>query len=198
MNIQQCSSPSTRMAPISYVVWYCRYHHVQREAFCKACSETDDYTTHHGASNCGIFSMAPPAFRVRRWRTSPSFSEFLESWIGVGEQLHEVGLRAQSRQSHHPIHSQPTSLIGKHTWNQVPASGAGCKASLYPQWASYRVAELSEVPSLSPPGFTQTKASTSASPVLVVGRSPKPVLMTLHQSPQACWPVGCLPLRPGS
>lgn len=49
--------------------------------------------------------------------------------------------------------------------------------------------------SLSPPGLTQTKASSSTLPVSVVGRVPKPVPMTLHQSPQASCSVGSTPLR---
>ena len=32
--------------------------------------------------------------------------------------------------------------------------------------------------------------------MLVVGRTPKPVPLRLHQSPQACWAVGWTPLRP--
>ena len=49
----------------------------------------------------------------------------------------------------------------------------------------------------SPPGLTQTKASSSELPVLVVGRTPKPVPITLHQSPQAFCLVGWTPFRAG-
>lgn len=52
-----------------------------------------------------------------------------------------------------------------------------------PQKLSYRVALVSLVPSDSPPGLTHTNASASSSPVLPVGRTPKPAPLTLHQSP---------------
>lgn len=180
-NVYPCPSPCTDGSSISYLVWDGKVTTYSTKQLPTRVQETD-CTPHHDAIYRDMLFLTPP----------------LKSWISVCEQLHEVGLQTEPRQSDRSIHSRPATLIGQHTWNQVPASGAGCKASLYPQCASYRVAELSEVPSLSPPGFTQTKASTSASPVLVVGRTPKPVLMTLHQSPQACWPVGCFPLRPRS
>ena len=47
----------------------------------------------------------------------------------------------------------------------------------------------------SPPGLIQTKASSYEFPVLVVGRTPKPVPFTLHQSPQAFCAVGWTPFR---
>lgn len=50
--------------------------------------------------------------------------------IGVGQKLLKVCLE-------HSVSMLPsTSLQPTPTWNQVPASGAGCKASLYPQCAS--------------------------------------------------------------
>lgn len=55
--------------------------------------------------------------------------------------------------------------------------------SEWPQKLSYRVALVSLVPSDSPPGLTHTNASASSSPVLPVGRTPKPAPLTLHQSP---------------
>lgn len=63
----------------------------------------------------------------------------------------------------------------KYAWNQVPASGAGLRESDWPQWKSYRVALWSLVPSDSPPGLTQTKASSTSRPVSEVGRRPNPV-----------------------
>lgn len=63
----------------------------------------------------------------------------------------------------------------KYAWNHVPASGAGCRASACLQWKSYRAAVVLLVPSHSPPGFTQTNASSSSRPVLLEGRVPKPV-----------------------
>lgn len=47
-----------------------------------------------------------------------------------------------------------------------------------------------DVPSHSPPGLIQTKASSRTSPVLVVGRTPNPVPFTLHQSP--LWEINML------
>jgi len=111
----------------------------------------------------------------------------LKRRVSVSQKLLEVGLGLSV--------FDPFEEIDNHTWNQVPASGAGCRASLYPQCASYRGEEELDVPSLSPPGLTHTKASSSGSPVLVVGRTPKPVPMTLHQSPQAFCLVGWTPLR---
>ena len=75
------------------------------------------------------------------------------------------------------------SSISKYALNHVPASGAGLKADDRPHVASYRAAEVSEVPSdwmwlvillkmlkhlfalTSPPGLTQTKASAWLLPV---------------------------------
>lgn len=62
-------------------------------------------------------------------------------------------------------------------------ASAGNLPSACPQKLSYRVALVSLVPSDSPPGLTHTNASASSSPVLPVGRTPKPAPLTLHQSP---------------
>ena len=63
------------------------------------------------------------------------------------------------------------------------------------QVLSKRGEELFEVPSDSPPGLTQTMASMSELPVLVVGRVPKPAPLMLHQSPH-CWRMFWTPERP--
>lgn len=139
-------------------------------------------------------SYRPPALIHAEFSTQLNFSNQteasgLEGWICIDQQLLEVGLSRGYNQRSFLEENQ------KLTWNHVPASGAGCKESLYPQCASYRAALVSDVPSLSPPGLTQTKASRSGSPVLVEKRSPNPVPITLHQSPQAFCLVGWTPFR---
>ena len=47
------------------------------------------------------------------------------------------------------------------------------------------MALLSLVPSDSPPGLPQTKASTYDEPVDAVGRTPNPAPLTLHQWPHS-------------
>lgn len=121
-------------------------------------------------------------------------STSLERRIGIHKQLLKIGLQSVSEGTFIMIIKMTEHRLTP-TSNHVPASGAGCKASLYPQCASYRDEVVSEVPSHSPPGLTQTNASSSTSPVSVVGRTPKPVPMTLHQSPQAFCLVGCTPFR---
>lgn len=106
-----------------------------------------------------------------------------------------------------------TNSCSKYAWNQDPASGAGLRALALPQLPSYLTELVSDVPSDSAPGLTQTKASTRASPVSEVGLVPNPVPTALHlvlvrrcvtsavgtyQWPCSIWPVGCFPLRPWS
>lgn len=91
----------------------------------------------------------------------------------------------RSRWKEHPI-SPKVSLLARENG-----------ATYDPQFSSYRTADVSDVPSDSPPGFTHTIASSDGAGVFVVGRGPNPAALLLHQSPplrSTSW----LPERPWS
>jgi hypothetical protein len=106
-------------------------------------------------------------------------TKHLKRWVGVRDQSDEVLLE--------PCTGFRGGLVGRSVKGVRPSfiQNKGKTTYATPQWVSYRGAEVSEVPSASPPGFTQTMASMSEDPVLRVGRMPKPAPLTLHHSPHS-------------
>jgi len=113
-----------------------------------------------------------------------------ERWVGIVQKLDEISLEPWSSLGRGLECVCETAVVIETSGRWVGSSLESLSARL-----SYLYLRLRKLTSHSPPGFTQTKASSRAFPVLVVGRTPKPVLMTLHQSPQASCEVGWTPFR---
>ena len=118
----------------------------------------------------------------------------LEGRIGVSQQLLEVSLEPCTRLR------RRLQRIGETAMGVISSSGRiGSSLKYFVSFVLMSVLKGScrsdRHTSHSPPGLTHTNASSSEFPVLVVGRTPNPVPMTLHQSPHAFCLVGWTPLR---
>lgn len=139
-------------------------------------------------------AIAPPA-RAARLLFFPCtcFKSCTHERLGDTNSYSRQVRRAHTKNGGHPsLYATVGSSAGfafftkltANSLNHCPASGAGTCASSDRQFRSNRAEASSLVPSDSPPGLTQTIASTFTflrTDWSAVGRVPKPALRILHQ-----------------